>query len=125
MRNRAGDRTDEKNVPIHVINQQLSIPEELTPESVVYKWDGTMTPNLDDKDGVARISANESGKLHCYIKRGIRGPNKGMFYNPQDPMYAKGQTVYEYSKVTQAAFDSYLRFIKTKNVLHLRHAERS
>lgn len=53
-------------------------------------------------------------------------------FNPHDPMYMGnprrmtqgGRRLYEFRAVRQEAFDCYLRFLRTNNVVHLRHAER-
>lgn len=75
-----------------------------------------------------------TGVYRFWLKRATAGPEQGTLYNPHSPMFEKASTQrvyshlgrgqYEFFKVSQEAFDSYLMFLKTGNPIHLRQAER-
>lgn len=68
-----------------------------------------------------------------WVKASTTGHDCGRLLNPQDPMFeapsarglAKilGRSTYEFKSVTEESFLHYVKFLKTKNVTHLRHAE--
>lgn len=93
-----------------------------------------------DKDGVPFQGKDEfavfakSTEKEFYVKKGKSGPESSHFLNPNGMWFTdgsergfdkrSGRNVFEFTKVTKAAFDYYLKFLQTKNPAYLRNAER-
>jgi hypothetical protein len=90
---------------------------------------------VDDPLCVAKRTADGfSGVARYWVKRATAGPCAGALFNPHSPDYVpeslhrkwahSGRDNWEWSKVSADAFEAYLRFLRTGNGVHYRHAER-
>ncbi len=103
-------------------------------ETKFYGLDGR--ESLTDLPGsIAKLSVDsENNSTKWFIKFATMGADAGHMFNPQSPNFDKsqleafyekfGRAYYEFRKVSKAAFDYYLAFLKGGNPLHLRQAER-
>lgn len=53
---------------------------------------------------------------YYYVKIGVNGYSKGMYYNPYN---IQERTEFDFTKVNQSQFDLYLRFLRTKSERYL------
>jgi hypothetical protein len=108
------------------INKALPVEPQENPANTGYTASAETCP-LDSKAAVAKQIGSKR-----YAKRATRGIEAGCLYNPDSAMgdharfhSDRGQDQYEFVEVTTEAFDAYLRFLRSKNPVHLRHAERA
>ena len=94
--------------------------------------------SLADDETVIHATKTLTKKSKNIIKRYIKKCTVGMeashFLNPYSMWYKEsesasfdkrsGRNVYEYCEVDENCFQLYLKFLNTKNVVYLRHAER-
>jgi len=102
-------------------------------QSAGYDWSGReIDPSCSDC--VARRTVVEkTGVTKHFVRVCRRGIDTGTFYNPQVHPKAElirsdghtGRMRYDFTEVSQAAFDNYLSFLKTGNTSLLRVAQRS
>jgi hypothetical protein len=70
-----------------------------------------------------------------WVKRATSGPEAGHLLNPLSPNYTDGvdnkrtearlgKKRYEYTQVTESVFIAYLHFLRTRNELYYRQADR-
>lgn len=81
-----------------------------------------------------RATDPETGTSRHWAKRATSGPDAGCLYNPQSAFFRRqdytqpsrhsGNLGFVWRPVTAECFDHFLRFLATKNVTHLRVAER-
>jgi len=77
----------------------------------------------DDEDlALAKDSTNEEGVIHYFVR--AYSPHNKEFVNPWG-LYHMESRVGGWRKTNPTAFKYYVKFLETKNVLHLRNAERS
>ena len=82
----------------------------------------------DDPDVLAKVVVVNDG----YPKYMVKRDSNGKLFNPLGMdegrhnkfLHHAGKGQYEFRSVNRRAFDSYLQFLKTKNLAHLRTAER-
>lgn len=88
---------------------------------------------IDDKQVFCKRVCHQS-YAQCFIKAETFGISGGMFLNPTSMWFdsdRKNETIsrtgkerFQFKKVSQEAFDLYIKFLKTGNVAYLRNAER-
>lgn len=88
----------------------------------------------DEQRAFAKKVINPSGVTTFYVKFATAGSNTGRMLNPWGLFYQEGDESryekqmgryrYEYQKVSEGVFNSYLHFLKTRSERHLLHAER-
>jgi hypothetical protein len=81
-----------------------------------------------------RVYDPATGNTRYWLKRATRGSESGMLFNPHSPSFDArnqqkvhnylGRNQYEFRPATQAAFESFLRFLSTGNNRYLIQAER-
>lgn len=88
--------------------------------------DDYVEPAEDSKDALAYVDYSGKKAIY-YVKKNV----SGFLANPNNQMgdyasHAKslGKETYEYFIVNKECFLCYLKFLKTKNVAHLRNAEK-
>jgi len=109
------------------------------PQTQVYTWvdwgdskdeigNATLASGRNDKKSCAySIYNKKTEKTEYYIREADH--TGGIFYSPleqnsMDPIRAKMKsTTTQYHHVSKSAFEMYLRFLRTRNVKFLRHAE--
>lgn len=98
-------------------------------------YDGRGNPvDPADPSCVARLARTTQGhRVRRWVKVATRGADAGHFYNPNpnldrpvrpDARHADGTALYVWRPVAGPNFESYLRFLHTGNLAHLRLAER-
>jgi hypothetical protein len=76
-----------------------------------------------------------SGNARYWVRRGATGAGAGLLYDPHsvyaatgsspENAYARaGHPSYLWRPATRECFEQYLLYLRTKNPIHLRHAER-
>lgn len=80
-----------------------------------------------------KVTDRETQRSRYFIKAYYGGPESGHFYNPKS-LYGPsslhgrsrgGMSAFVWRPVNAETFDSYLRFLATKNPMHYREAERN
>lgn len=93
--------------------------------SVGYTWGGGEV-DAESNASHAKVTVNlDTKRVRHWIKFGVGGRcslEAHRMYNPLSPTFNNGE--YEYRPVKQEAFDLYLNFLKTQNLINLRNAER-
>jgi hypothetical protein len=81
---------------------------------------------------VAKVTCDLAGRRY-FLKYATAGLEGGRMFNHLSPSFdpdslrrktRTGQGFYEFRQVNAAAYDAFLRFLRTNNAVHLRHAER-
>ncbi len=103
-------------------------------ESVGYTYDGKQCDPDYQLCCAKAIKDNESGNTKYYVKYAMNGPNAGSLLNRNSPLFtvgddtrkqtSAGRNRYEFKKVNEEAYLSYLRYLKSGNEAHLRIAQR-
>lgn len=121
---------------VHVINPSLPNPLLVPADgetSEAYAW-GLVPVNADAPECIAKKVVH-MGKATCFIKRATVGPDAGKLFNPSSPNHPvetnmtkvlgqNGKFMFEFRKSNERAYAFYLDFMRTGNIVHLRHAER-
>jgi hypothetical protein len=84
-----------------------------------------------DERALAKVVHDEELDRRSYwLKIAVAGPEAGSLHNHHSPYYVgdarqrqRGTMTYEWKKVTREAYEAYLRFLKTDQLVHLRHAQ--
>ncbi len=76
-----------------------------------------------------------TGLSNHWLKRASTGPDAGLLFNPYSPNYDRdqarafhghlGRAQYEFCRVSQEAFEAFVLFLQTGNLVHQRRAERA
>jgi hypothetical protein len=89
----------------------------------------------DDPNRVVAKRVQSSERVRCYVLTGTTGTDAGRLLNPYGLYFdendisrfhaQKGRARYEFRRVSEPAFEDYMRFLRTRIESHLRSAERS
>lgn len=97
-----------------------------------HSWDGLVVPDPEHPNCLCKESRNRArGTRRYFVKFSVAGVNAGRMVDPNDDQdlarrgdwTANGR--FEFRPVEQAAYDLYLRFIKTGNPAYRLQAERA
>lgn len=80
----------------------------------------------NSKNSYAKTHLNSNSNL---IEHFVKCSNGGSLFHPwshENKMEKhRGKYTFEYTRVIKDVFDSYVRFLETKNIAHLKRAERN
>lgn len=120
--------SNNRNPPIHHMKPELGAPADAPTEALAYAWGGKEVP-ADSKDAVAKaVAETNSTRVRYYVKRATMGVNANQFYAPTNLLFNAATVArdrYEWRPVSEAVFKHYVEYIRTRNPLHLKHAERA
>lgn len=98
-----------------------------------YNWEGSCSREESPNSIAKKVNDFDLGTYRYWIKRCNAGPEAGCLYNPMSSTFDirslnkvvnGGRKLYEYKPVSEKCFSLYLEFIRTKNTLFLKNAER-
>jgi hypothetical protein len=93
-------------------------------DTVCWAWGGKEVDE-NDKSALAKQSTDrQTGGKRYFVKRATEGPDAGLMWNPQGPMFNATRSRYEFRQATPEAFAFFMAFLKTQNPNSIRHAER-
>jgi hypothetical protein len=116
-----------RRIPIHHIKPEEAAAAkraEEDPDVTAYSYEGHGAEVPAGSPKAAAKVVRGVGQPRYSAKHVTTGMCRGHLYNPLSPSYSI-RDQYEWKPVTKAAFDLYLRFLQTHNVVYARQAGRA
>ena len=128
------NKNKQESISPAVSGTQPGSEVDAAPQITAYMWGGKEV-DANSPEAIAKIAVSPRSTSY-FLKQATNGPDRGHLFNPQSPTYnaafleravrqlGKGQ--YEFRRVSQSAYELYMRFMKLPhNPVHYRNAERA